>query len=113
MENGEHKTPLMKTIDGGHASMVGRLASVGASLDIADCWGTPPLLAAVFSGDPSTVRLLVQNDCDVDESLPKNPSVNPLCESLSRAVSITAMLVAAGCNVQHALRHHYRSFYSS
>jgi Ankyrin repeats (3 copies)/SOCS box len=105
MENGEHKTPLMKAIDGGHASMVDRLIRAGASLDTADVWGTPPLLAAVFSGEPATIRILVQNGCDVDESSPKNPSVNPLSESLCRAMSITVMLVASGCDVHRALQH--------
>jgi hypothetical protein len=105
MENDEHKTPLMKAIDGGHASMVGRLLRAGASLDTAGSWGSPPLLSAVFSGEPAAVRILVQNGCDVDEPLPKNPSVNPLSESLRRALPITVMLVASGCNVRRALQH--------
>lgn len=104
MENDESKTPLLKAIDGRHASMVGRLISAGARLDTADCWGTPPLLSAVFSGDPATVCLLIQGGCSVNESMPNNPCVNPLSESLSRALSITVMLVAAGCNVRQALQ---------
>lgn len=97
------KTPLMKAIDAGHSRIVNRLVSAGASLDMTDVWGTPPLLAAVFAGYPQVVKMLIQSGCDVDRSIPNDRTVNPLSASLHKSLSITVMLVAAGCRIYGAM----------
>jgi len=99
----------MKAIDAGHTAVVKRLLASGARLDIADVWGTTPLIAAVFTGKPEIAKVLIQSGCDVDECMPSDCKFTPLRASLRHRPHITLMLVIAGCKVEPDVRDFFEA----
>jgi len=97
----------MKAIDAGHTAIVKRLLAAGARLDIADVWGTTPLIAAVFTGKPEIAKVLIQSGCNVDECMPNDCKFTPLRASLRHPPHITLMLVIAGCKVEPDIREYF------
>jgi len=97
----------MKAIDAGHTAIVKHLLAAGARLDIADVFGTTPLITAVFTGKPEIAKVLIQSGCNVDESMPNDCKFTPLRASLRHPPHITMMLVIAGCKVEPDVRDYF------
>lgn len=95
----ERITPLMKAIDHCNHVIVEKLIAAGARLDTTDHRRKTPLFAAVLTGEPLVVHLLLLAGCDVN--LATRNGTTPFRASLYKSPFISEMLVLTECRVTH------------
>ena len=103
-DNDEHKTPLLKAVDGKQPQMVEILLQAGADINSCDHWGLTPLITAIFNQSSNIVSILLQCGCNIEQTC-KN-GMSPLMTALRKKdFCFLEMLVAAGCKLPHRGEH--------
>ena len=59
-------TPLLCAAHAGHVSMIRRMISIGAKLDVQNKWGETPLMIAALKGHKNVVEILLAAGAAVD-----------------------------------------------